>query len=190
MNARLLRHYQQSSIPKPTMEGKFAKYSQEHIDAAVALRQAQDFGVSSKAYAVISGMDSHSTPEKWLAESMAQASSLRQVSPMNIPNDTTTNESVSKKAALEALRNLGGPSLKSPAETMKFGSVSANTPLSNGSISVNAATNPIVHEMTECLLSHNSRLQIPASIYQGMNDLQRKELRDWIANMPTLTSSI
>lgn len=51
MNPRLLRHYQQESIPKPALEGRTAVYTDTHVDAAVALRKAQHSGFSSKAYA-------------------------------------------------------------------------------------------------------------------------------------------
>lgn len=68
MNVRLLRHYQQNkSIPAPTQEGRFAKYSGDHVDAAVALRKAQDLGVSSKAYSTISNIEKHPDPTATVA---------------------------------------------------------------------------------------------------------------------------
>lgn len=68
MNVRLLRHYQQNkSIPAPTQEGRFAKYSDEHVEAAVALRKAQDLGVSSKAYSTISNIEKHPDPTATVA---------------------------------------------------------------------------------------------------------------------------
>lgn len=68
MNVRLLRHYQQNkSIPAPTQEGRFAKYSDEHVEAAVALRKAQDLGVSSKAYSTISNIEKHPDPNATVA---------------------------------------------------------------------------------------------------------------------------
>lgn len=68
MNVRLLRHYQQNkSIPAPTQEGRFAKYSNEHVEAGVALRKAQDLGVSSKAYSTISNIEKHPDPTATVA---------------------------------------------------------------------------------------------------------------------------
>ena len=61
MNARLLRHYQGTAIPDPRRVGRFAKYDDIHVEAVVALRKAQDMGVSSKAYSVLAST-STSTP--------------------------------------------------------------------------------------------------------------------------------
>lgn len=85
INVRLLRHYQQQrSIPAPTQEGRFAKYTEEHIDAVVALRKAQDMGVSAKAYTTIATIEKHvasnatvaslglDTP-RWMANSIVGA---------------------------------------------------------------------------------------------------------------------
>lgn len=93
MNVRLLRHYQQQkSIPAPTQEGRFAKYNDEHIDAVIALRKAQDMGVSSKAYTTISNIEKHADPHatvaslglntpSWMANSIVGAVSSASSSP-------------------------------------------------------------------------------------------------------------
>ena len=93
MNVRLLRHYQQQkSIPSPTQEGRFAKYSDAHVEAVVELRKAQNIGVSSKAYTTISSIEKHAdqnatvaslgldTPA-WLANSLVGAVSSASASP-------------------------------------------------------------------------------------------------------------
>lgn len=93
MNVRLLRHYQQQkSIPAPTQEGRFAKYSDEHVEAVVELRKAQDMGVSSKAYTTIANIEKHADPRAtvaslgldtpaWLANSVVGAVSSASASP-------------------------------------------------------------------------------------------------------------
>lgn len=93
MNVRLLRHYQQQkSIPAPTQEGRFAKYSDEHVEAVVELRKAQNIGVSSKAYTTISNIEKHADPRAtvaslgmdtpaWMANSVVGAVSSASASP-------------------------------------------------------------------------------------------------------------
>lgn len=103
MNVRLLRHYQQNkSIPAPTQEGRFAKYNDEHVEAVVALRKAQDMGVSSKAYTTISNIEKH-------VDQHATVASLGLNTPAWLANSVVG--SVSSFSATPQALNLFGASL-------------------------------------------------------------------------------
>ena len=109
MNVRLLRHYQQQkSMPSPTQEGRFAKYTDEHVEAVIALRKAQTIGVSSKAYATLSNIEKHSDPYATIA-------SLKLNTPTWMANSTVGDVALASPSSNTS--NLFGSSLSTTLMT-------------------------------------------------------------------------
>lgn len=139
MNVRLLRHYQQNkSIPAPTQEGRFAKYNDEHVEAVVALRKAQDMGVSSKAYTTISNIEKHvnqhatvaslglDTPS-WLANSAVGSVSSFSATPQALNLFGTSLDNAHAFSNIKIERAQAEPSLKTSSAIESPKVLSANT---------------------------------------------------------------
>ena len=140
MNVRLLRHYQQNkSIPAPTQEGRFAKYNDEHVDAVVALRKAQDMGVSSKAYTTISNIEKHvdqhatvaslgfDTPA-WLANSVVGSVSSLSATPqaLNLFGTGLDNAQAFSNIKIERIHEK--PSLRASSAIERSNALSSSAP--------------------------------------------------------------
>lgn len=217
MNVRLLRHYQQQkSIEAPTQDGRFAKYNHEHVETVVALRKAQDLGVSSKAYTAISSIEKHNDPHAtvgslglgtpaWLGSSVvgALASSQNDTSLTNALNSVTSansfllgaSASVSetpldpRAAALLALNQLGSTPPVSAKSVMSPKTIATLSRVVASSTTKNTPLPAKVptREVTEWTLGHDVRVQIPTAALTAFNAEQQQAFEAWMAQLPDLS---
>lgn len=208
MNVRLLRHYQQQkSIEAPTQDGRFAKYNNDHVETVVALRKAQELGVSSKAYTAISSIEKHTDPNAtvaslgldtpaWLGSSVVGALSAPNASSalnsMSISGQTfalaasATNATPcdAKTAALQALEALGPGSPAMHPKTMSTLSraIGTSTLAKNIALPVKAPA----REFTEWTLGHDVRVQIPTAALSTLPADKLQAFEAWMAQLPDL----
>lgn len=218
MNVRLLRHYQQQkSIEAPTQDGRFAKYNSEHVETVVALRKAQDLGVSSKAYTAISSIEKHNDPHAtvgslglgtpaWLGSSVvgALASSQNDTSLSNALNSVTSANSFllgasasagetpttldPRTAALLALNQLGSTPV-SAKSVMNPKTIATLSRVVAASTTKSTPLPPKVptREVTEWTLGHDVRVQIPTAALTAFNAEQQQAFEAWMAQLPDLS---